>query len=127
MTGGQWTDEQLLHGIDLLEQARRSWVAARDGADVRTHQPEDRYNRPLSEDGVSYGVWLTTYFGADTNAEQWGVADLGTCTACSHLLVAHGLVVGCWGCVSTGGVGWERSCQLPSPLLHERPMIPRPR
>jgi hypothetical protein len=127
VTAGEWTDEQLLQGIDLLEQARRSWVAARDGADVRTHQPEDRYNRPLPEDGVPYGVWLATYFGEPTNAERWGVADLGTCPACSHLLVVHGRSVGCWGCLTSAGVGVERSCRLPSPLLRASLMIPRPR
>lgn len=116
VTGGQWTEKQLLHGLDLLEQARRSWSAARDGADVHTYQPENRYHRPLPDNGVSFGVWLAAWLGQDSNAERWGVAHLGMCPNCAHLLVLHGQP-GCWGCVTDMGLDHSRSCRVPSPLV----------
>lgn len=115
VTSAGWTDEQLLHGIALLEQARRSWIAARDGADVRTYQPENRVNRPLPEGGVPFTVWLATYLGEEANAERWGVAHIGPCTACGHLLVVHRRW-GCLACVVEAGAHWDQSCQVRSPL-----------
>ena len=109
VAGGEWTDAQLLQAVDLLEHARRSWVAARDGADVRTHQPESHYNRPPPEGGVPFGVWLATYFGQDENAQRWHLAGTSTCTGCGHLLVLH--LRGCWGCLTDAGVDREQSCQ----------------
>lgn len=115
VTGAGWTDGQLINGLSLLEQARASWVAARDGADVRTYQPENRLNRPLPDGGVMFPVWLAAYLGEDANAERWGVADIGACTACGHLRVVHRRWA-CLACLADTGVSAERSCQFPSPL-----------
>lgn len=119
VTSGAWTDEQLLHGIDLLEQARRSWVAARDGADVRTHRPASRYNLPPLEGGVPFGQWLVAWAHEDGIAERWRTAEVGTCTDCAHLLVLHRQSRGCWACAIDPAVGWERCCRVPSPLETE--------
>ncbi len=110
-----WTEAQLVAALDLLEEARASWVAyAGERLPLlRQAKREDRNaHRPGRWD--LFRVWLEEFLDGG-HAADWGVEGLGLCDACGHRLVHHGGRA-CRVCLADRSVPWDEAClaRMPS-------------
>lgn len=112
-----WTDNQLLDALDVLEEARQSWArfATADLAQSMAAKRLDRNHRGPSQLELRR-VWLEGYLSG-TRAVAWGVADLGECTKCEHLLIHHGSRRGCAACWASPDIDWDSRCRRRIPAF----------
>jgi hypothetical protein len=94
----EWTSDDVLRAVDLVDHGYRSWAAFRDARIAeRRHakaigQPsrDSRWWPPLDE-------WLAGY-AAEPAGAGWQARELGNCSTCGHPWVHHAGLRPCAAC-----------------------------